>query len=120
MRLQDKSKGMNGIFSPAVPGTTSYYFYGSSVNYLVFQLEEAVVFNTMHLVFYDFDNRSYTWWGDYSLDGATWTPFANGRSGKGSEYLRFGFDINAKFLRFKGYNTKNDDFHIIGLDLDYF
>eukprot|EP00350_Pseudokeronopsis_sp_OXSARD2_P007421 CAMPEP_0170556248 /NCGR_PEP_ID=MMETSP0211-20121228/15907_1 /TAXON_ID=311385 /ORGANISM="Pseudokeronopsis sp., Strain OXSARD2" /LENGTH=74 /DNA_ID=CAMNT_0010866463 /DNA_START=254 /DNA_END=478 /DNA_ORIENTATION=+ len=74
----------------------------------------------MLIVFYDFDDRDYTYWGDYSTDGSNWKSFANGIMGKGAETLRFNFDITAKYLRLKGYNDKNDNLNILKMDLDYF
>mmetsp|Transcript_4210 Transcript_4210/g.3093 ORF Transcript_4210/g.3093 Transcript_4210/m.3093 type:complete len:112 (+) Transcript_4210:82-417(+) len=110
---------MNGIHNVALSGTDSIYFYTTKNNFMTYQMEQLTTFNTVHIVFYDYDNRDYTLYMDYSTDGSNWVRVIGGIGAKGSITHNFGYDISAKFIRLSGYNTKNDDFHILRAQLDY-
>mmetsp|Transcript_11555 Transcript_11555/g.11528 ORF Transcript_11555/g.11528 Transcript_11555/m.11528 type:complete len:123 (+) Transcript_11555:121-489(+) len=110
----------SGHNSFAISGTKTYYIRAQRDNYITVTFEEPVLFNRMLIVFHDYDNRDYHWNGDHSLDGTTWHSFANGIFGKGAEYLKFPEDIEAKFIRIKGYNEVNDYMDLNKIELDYF
>eukprot|EP00350_Pseudokeronopsis_sp_OXSARD2_P013495 CAMPEP_0170551252 /NCGR_PEP_ID=MMETSP0211-20121228/9292_1 /TAXON_ID=311385 /ORGANISM="Pseudokeronopsis sp., Strain OXSARD2" /LENGTH=72 /DNA_ID=CAMNT_0010858327 /DNA_START=504 /DNA_END=722 /DNA_ORIENTATION=- len=71
------------------------------------------------MVLFHYDGRFYTWWGDYSLDGWNWEPFAAGKHSKGTEIFSLGKDVKAQYLRFKGTNNLNTFLHLLKLELDY-
>mmetsp|Transcript_14653 Transcript_14653/g.10536 ORF Transcript_14653/g.10536 Transcript_14653/m.10536 type:complete len:84 (+) Transcript_14653:274-525(+) len=83
-------------------------------------MQQAVKFNRLFLVFWDFDNRFYTYNAEYSADGVNWTRFATDAYGKNGEEIVFNSDVTAKYLRFDGVNNKNNYIHLLHVHLDYY
>mmetsp|Transcript_33987 Transcript_33987/g.33135 ORF Transcript_33987/g.33135 Transcript_33987/m.33135 type:complete len:175 (+) Transcript_33987:45-569(+) len=105
-------------FTLAVDGNKAYHMFALYPDYVTISLEEPVVFNTVSLVLYTYDDRVHTYSGDYSMDGITWISFANGKSAKGSEVQRIP-DAEAQYFRVRGTNSVNTFLDILSFELDY-
>ena len=95
------------------------YAYNSWPNYMTFQLIRPEIINLIEFHLYDEDARHYTYTLEYSLDGSNWIALRTNARGEGYQMIQTGQDIELQWIRMKGKNSVNNDFHLFSLSIDY-